>query len=502
MRRTVLALLLAIVATNAAIAADEAVLAPPASLVADGLPSVPRALVDEVGRYTEFRSAGFADWHPVEHRAADLHPLRQHDADPPREDAGRRPHAADLLRRAGDRRPLRAERRRVLPLHQGPGGNEFRQIYRDDLADGQSRCSPTAAARRTAHRWSNAGDRIAYGSTRRNGADRDLYVMDPLQRQSDRRLLEVKGGGWGSPTGRPTTSSCSPTRTSRSTRAASGWSTSRPARRRGSRPTDEEPSSWATRSSTPTASRLYVITDRGEEFAYLGLLDLATERVTRAQRATSTGTSTASTIAATVAPSPSSSTRRRCRSSTCSTPARGAERPRSTACPPGSIGGLGFHPDGTRLGLRRRRPAHPLRRLLARRRRRQAWSAGPRARSAAVARRPADAEVIRWKSFDGREITGFLYRPPARFTGKRPVMIIIHGGPEGQSRPAFRGRWNYLLDRARRRASSTPTCAARRATARPSSSSTTACGGKTRSRTSGRCSTGSRSRPTSTPRGC
>ena len=70
MRRTVLAPLaiLAILATHAAIAAEEAVLAPPSSLVADGLPAVPRALVDEVGRYTEFRSAGFVDWHPVEHQ--------------------------------------------------------------------------------------------------------------------------------------------------------------------------------------------------------------------------------------------------------------------------------------------------------------------------------------------------------------------------------------------------------------------------------------------------
>jgi dipeptidyl aminopeptidase/acylaminoacyl peptidase len=40
----------------------------------------------------------------------------------------------------------------------------------------------------------------------------------------------------------------------------------------------------------------------------------------------------------------------------------------------------------------------------------------------------ADAELIRWKSFDGKSISGFLYRPPAKFTGKRPVMIDVHGG--------------------------------------------------------------------------
>jgi dipeptidyl aminopeptidase/acylaminoacyl peptidase len=56
------------------------------------------------------------------------------------------------------------------------------------------------------------------------------------------------------------------------------------------------------------------------------------------------------------------------------------------------------------------------------------------------------AEPIEWKSFDGRMIGGFLIRPPARFTGKRPVIVSIHGGPESQARPGFMGRWNYFID--------------------------------------------------------
>lgn len=46
-------------------------------------------------------------------------------------------------------------------------------------------------------------------------------------------------------------------------------------------------------------------------------------------------------------------------------------------------------------------------------------------------------ELIQWKSFDGRMISGFLYRPSAGFTGKRPVIIDVHGGPEEQYRPVF-----------------------------------------------------------------
>src|ERR1700687_3778245 len=57
-----------------------------------------------------------------------------------------------------------------------------------------------------------------------------------------------------------------------------------------------------------------------------------------------------------------------------------------------------------------------------------------------------EAELVRWKSFDGKMISGFLYRPPAKFAGKRPVLVVIHGGPEGQSQPTFLGRGNYYLN--------------------------------------------------------
>jgi dipeptidyl aminopeptidase/acylaminoacyl peptidase len=39
-----------------------------------------------------------------------------------------------------------------------------------------------------------------------------------------------------------------------------------------------------------------------------------------------------------------------------------------------------------------------------------------------------------------------LYLPPEKFTGKRPIMVNIHGGPEAQYRPGFLGRNNYYLN--------------------------------------------------------
>lgn len=53
-------------------------------------------------------------------------------------------------------------------------------------------------------------------------------------------------------------------------------------------------------------------------------------------------------------------------------------------------------------------------------------------------------KLIHWKAADGLTISGFEYPANARFTGKRPVMISIHGGPEGQSRPIFLGSLAYF----------------------------------------------------------
>lgn len=44
---------------------------------------------------------------------------------------------------------------------------------------------------------------------------------------------------------------------------------------------------------------------------------------------------------------------------------------------------------------------------------------------------------IHFRSFDDREIPAFLYQPEDK--GPHPVIINIHGGPEGQSRPLFSG---------------------------------------------------------------
>jgi dipeptidyl aminopeptidase/acylaminoacyl peptidase len=54
--------------------------------------------------------------------------------------------------------------------------------------------------------------------------------------------------------------------------------------------------------------------------------------------------------------------------------------------------------------------------------------------------------LIRYPTFDGRQIPSLYYRP--RGPGRFPVLIDIHGGPEGQSRPEFGALTQYLASAA------------------------------------------------------
>jgi dipeptidyl aminopeptidase/acylaminoacyl peptidase/quinol monooxygenase YgiN len=68
----------------------------------------------------------------------------------------------------------------------------------------------------------------------------------------------------------------------------------------------------------------------------------------------------------------------------------------------------------------------------------------------------AEPELIKYKTFDGREFPAWFYvpkrsndgvrRPPAK-PSLRTVIVSVHGGPEGQERPGFNALYQYYLSR-------------------------------------------------------
>lgn len=113
------------------------------------------------------------------------------------------------------------------------------------------------------------------------------------------------------------------------------------------------------------------------------------------------------------------------------------------ALPPGVIGGLALAEQADVLAFSLSGPRTPG----------DVWTAdldgGPPARwtaSEAGGLDPSDfvvPEVIAARSFDGLEVPGLLYRPEGE--GPFPVVVQIHGGPEGQARPWFNPAVQYLV---------------------------------------------------------
>ena len=56
----------------------------------------------------------------------------------------------------------------------------------------------------------------------------------------------------------------------------------------------------------------------------------------------------------------------------------------------------------------------------------------------------AEPELVRYPTFDGREIPAFAYLPTG--DGPHPVLIEIHGGPESQYRPRFSPATQFLVN--------------------------------------------------------
>jgi dipeptidyl aminopeptidase/acylaminoacyl peptidase len=56
----------------------------------------------------------------------------------------------------------------------------------------------------------------------------------------------------------------------------------------------------------------------------------------------------------------------------------------------------------------------------------------------------ASPEYVKYKSFDGVEIEAAVLRPPGPFSGPRPFVVLVHGGPTGRWADSFEP-WGQLL---------------------------------------------------------
>ena len=412
----------------------------PEALTADGIPPVPAALVDRTRPYLESRSASFRGWQPQTKGALVITRF------------GNTPQVHGVAMPMGARQQLSFENdtiagvsvaRRsgdVTVVQKDVGGSEFWQLY--TLADGRLTLLTDGKSRNELNAWSHDGKLIGYSSTRRNGADADLYVMDPRDPKSDRMVAQVKGGGWAIADFAPDGARAVVINYISVNKAdlflldlGSGKLT----------PIGDHKKSIAYGAAkfAPDGT-LWVTSDEGSDFQRLGTLDPARGRFTAIAPDSSWDveefdiSADGRTIAYLLNEAGVSRLK-------LLNPATRAVRD-VPGLPAGVGGGLEIAPWGS-IGLT----------VSSARASADMYSVDPQ--SLAVTRWTAsetggldvtvnrEPELVRAKSFDGLEVSGFLYRPdPARFPGRRPLIMSIHGGPEGQSRPGFLGRTNYYLN--------------------------------------------------------
>lgn len=440
--------------------ASAATLAPPAALRVEGVPPLPATALEPLQRYSSVSGHGFGDWHPVRREMLVTH--RPPDQSTPQLYRLTGPRAALEPLTHGTERVTSAEwepvRGRYIVFERDVDGDEAAQLFRLDPDTRATVQLTPSGERHDLSGWlprqgrlvysSVPLDRTAAGGTRAAVSTR-LSSVDPLAADiaaSRRTLVELPGPGWVGLEVSPDERQAAITRYVSATHSEVWLIELAGGERRRLLPAPGETlraahfvSGWAA-----DGRGLLVTSDRASEFRELMRLDLASGQLQRITGhipwdvSRGHGTPTLPQIALAL----NVDGREELRLFDATT---GAERP-APAAPAGSVSALRWHPATGELAIvtnSAQGPAqvHVLNTATGRH---EPWTVPATPPGLDLAQVP-DQQIVRWKSFDGRTISGVLSLPPARFTGRRPVLMVMHGGPEGQSKQGWNGRLNYLL---------------------------------------------------------
>ncbi|PAX51767.1 peptidase S9, prolyl oligopeptidase [Brunnivagina elsteri CCALA 953] len=426
-------------------AAQTTNITPSDNLVVEGIPPIPTTLVESVERYTNFRSASLSNWHPKRREML----ISTRFGDTPQVHLvkfplGARKQITFFPERVGGGsfQPTQGD---YFVFSKDIGGNEFSQNYRYDLATGEVTLLTDGKSRNAGGAWSTKGDRIVYTSTRRTGKDNDFYIIDPKNPKTDKLLAQSEGGGWGALDWTPDDTQILITEYVSANESYLWLMNATTGEKKLITPKGgKEKISYDGGIFTKDGKGLYSITDKESEFSRLAYIDLSTNKHTFITSnipwdVEDIDLSEDGKNLAFVTNEDGASILHLLDTAT------NKEKP-LPKLPVGQVYGVTWHKNNEDLGftLVSARSTADVYSLNIRTNKVERWTESET--GGLNTSNFTDAQLVRWKSFDGKTISGFIYRPPAKFKGKRPVIIDIHGGPEGQSRPGFLGRNNYYLN--------------------------------------------------------
>jgi dipeptidyl aminopeptidase/acylaminoacyl peptidase len=425
-----------------AVAQEKMITTPPAITV-EGIPPIPQSIADGLARYAQFRSAAMQAWNPAKRQMLITTALGNvpqiHLVDGPGRDRRQLTWYANGVRGGPSFDPADGN---TFVFQYDPAGAELRSHYRFDMATGEITLA-AASKSRYVHVWSRQGKWIAFDSAERNGKDRDLYVMQPSDPKTKRLVAQVEGSFW--------PNDWSPDGNSLVTLEVIGnieryiWLVDvKTGQKRALTPRDGEKAYWDNVRFSSDGRKVYALSDRGGGDQRLWRCDIAacTWTAVTAEGVVVDGAgfelSPDGSMLAIAIDKGSHSELQVLDLATL--------KPRPLpAITKGTLSHLEWRPASRELGfnlasVKTAADAYSVDTSLGTLTR---WTTSETTFNTDVLPAP---EVVEWKSFDGQVISGNLYRPAVKFTGPRPVMVQIHGGPEQRDRARWQGRSNYFLN--------------------------------------------------------
>ena len=168
------------------------------NLLMEDVPPIPAEIVESLNRFQNVRSAGFSDWTKdstgvyISTRFGDVSQI--HRVDKP---GGARHQITFYKEPIGgvSRQPGGSN----VIFTRDAGGSEFTQIFMLEPEKGSTTMLTDGESRNGAMLWDRQGRRVAFQSTQRNGAANDVWLMDPEDPSGAKMVLESPDGTWWGP---------------------------------------------------------------------------------------------------------------------------------------------------------------------------------------------------------------------------------------------------------------------------------------------------------------
>ncbi|MEL7184821.1 MAG: prolyl oligopeptidase family serine peptidase [Pseudomonadota bacterium] len=417
------------------------------NLVLEDIPEIPADVVDDLNRFQNIRSAAFRGWSRdgqslyVTTRFDDVSSLHRVDMpmgarrqltffDEPMGQVTRQPGSDRLL------------------YTQDAGGSEFAQIFSLDPATGDYQMLTDGESRNGGMTFDRRGTRVAFQSTRRNGASNDVWVMDPAEPGKAEVALEANDGFYWAPVEFSASGSKLLVVHYKNITESNAWlvdlDTNESVLLAGDNGSVNLPAAF-----DDDRDGFWLVTDQGDEFQRLAWQPLepgAAAQIVTGDIAWNVSGGTLSEDRSRMAFVTNEGGRSRLYLMNPET----REYRRVDTIPTGLLGNIAFSPDGRRLGMTvntAQTPSDTYVLELAD----DPLSYGELVRWTESEVGGLDTtqfvshELVHYDSFDGREIPAWIQRP--RGDGPHPVVIRIHGGPESQARPGFSSTFQMWVDK-------------------------------------------------------